>query len=112
MSTLKTPILISKEEKIYLKYDSIAVKWGSELLFRHSDALRFISDCKRLGLTILGLDFYKETEDEIIPLLASADYSSLSRTPDAVQKSTLAARKLIQHGFPDGATWVSFVVEE
>jgi hypothetical protein len=112
MKTLSKPIFISTEEQIYKKYRSIVIKKGSELLFRHPDALRFIKDCERLGLTILGIDFYQEAGDAIIPLLNSADYSSLSKTPEAVPKSASATRKLIKHGFPDGATLASFVVEE
>jgi hypothetical protein len=108
----RKPVVIDREDRIYKKYRSQAIKKGSELLFRHADALRFISDCERLRLTILGIDFYQETGDSIIPLLNSADYSALSQEPDAVRQSVAAARKLVKHAFPDGATLASFVVEE
>lgn len=103
---------MNSEEWIYEKYHLVGMIYGTELLLCHPDALRFIDDCEQLSLTILGLDFYEEVGETIIPLLNSADYSALSKRPDAVQKSAAAARKLIKDGFPNGATWVSFVVEE
>ena len=112
MKTAKAPILVNKETWIFEKYHYRGMMYGTELLFRHQDALDFIDDCEQTGLIILGIDFYKEIGDDIVPLLHSADYSSLSSTPDATLKSTSAARKLLKHGFPDGATWTSFVVED
>jgi len=85
---------------------------GTELLIGKSNALDFIDDCERLGLTILGLDFYKGQEPDVTETLAPADYSSLSELPDRVARSAKAARELIGAGLADGARWVSFVVEE
>lgn len=84
---------------------------GDELLLKTQDALLFIQDCMDMGLFILGLDFYKEEDDNIIEV-ASADYSSLIKEHGNVMLSISAARQLIQDGLPDGATWVSFVVQE
>jgi len=78
---------------------------------RHADALRFLADCERSGITILGMDFYKQEGTDIIELLETADYSSLSGQKAAAERSVVAARRLIQTHLPDGAMWVSFTVE-
>ncbi|SRR5712691_7728139 len=103
---------MTAEPRIFEKYQSVGVRRGMECLLRHPDALRFIDDCERLRLTILGMDFYKQEEGDIIELLSSADYSSLSGKEDAVEQSISAARRLIQDRLPEDASWVSFVVEE
>lgn len=79
---------------------------------RHRDALEFVDDCARLGLVILGLDFYRDQEGAVVPLLSSADYSDLISEPQAVEKSTHASRRLLENGLPHDSTWVSFVVDE
>jgi hypothetical protein len=103
---------MNAETRIFEKYKSIGVKRGRECLLRHADALCFIEDCQRLGLTIVGMDFYKQEGDDIIELPSSADYSSLSRKEEAVERSIVAARRLLKDRLPEHATWVSFTVEE
>ena len=100
------------EARLFKKYHSVGVMRGMELLLRHADALRFVEDCEQLGLTILGMDFYKQEGSDIIELPCSADYSPLSGKEDAVERSVAAARRLIKDRLPEDATWVSFVVEE
>jgi hypothetical protein len=103
---------MNAETRLFEKYRSMGVVRGLELLLRHADALRFIEDCEQLGLTILGMDFYKQEGSDIIELSGSADYSSLSGKEDAIERSVAAARRLIKDRLPEDATWVSFVVEE
>jgi hypothetical protein len=110
MKTFTKTVFRTSEERIFEKYHAVAMTWGTELLFRRQDALHFIDDCKQSRLTILGLDFYREVGETIVPLLHSADYSALHKKPNAVRKSTSAARQLIKNGFPDGVAWVSFVI--
>ena len=104
---------MDKEELILQRYRPIGVMKGAELLLRHPDALRFIEDCKKLGLTILGLDFYIQEGNDITEIVGgSADFSSLIKESDEVEKSRVADLNSIKHGLPDYATWVSFVLEE
>src|SRR5262245_42155515 len=102
---------MNTEVELFQKYQSVGVRRGEECLLRHADALRFLADCERLGLTILGMDFYKQEGTDIIALPETADYSSLSGQKDAAERSVAAARHLIQAHLPDGAQWVSFTIE-
>lgn len=103
---------MSKEEEIYDRYGPKGYIKGGELLLQHEDAQRFVEDCMRLGLAILGMDFYIEKNGELVELIgASADYSSLKAAPDIVERSVSAARKLLSAGLPDNAKWVSFIIE-
>jgi len=103
---------MNAEIEIFERYRSTGIVQGEELLLRHSDALRFIADCEQLGLMILGMNFYKQQDDDIIELLCPADYSSLSLEDNALEQSIAAARRLIEYQLPEDATWVSFTVEE
>jgi len=102
---------MNTEAQLFKKYQTVGIRRGEECLLRHTDALRFLADCERLGLTILGMDFYRQEDTDVIELLETADYSSLSGQKDAVERSIAAARRLIQAHLPDGAIWVSFTVE-
>jgi hypothetical protein len=44
--------------------------------------------------------------------LSSADCSELKAKPDAVAQAVRSAEKLIAEGLPDGADFVSFVLDE
>jgi hypothetical protein len=98
-----------REEKLIEQYEAVGHLDGRTLLLRHADALRFIDDCERVGLVILGMDFFDLQPGAIIPL-GIADYSSVSNQPDAPAVTAAAARALIADGFPDSATWVEFVL--
>jgi hypothetical protein len=102
---------MNTEAQLFKKYQTVGIRRGDERLLRHTDALRFLADCERLGLTILGMDFYRQEGMDVIELLETADYSSLSGQRDAAERSIAAARRLIQAHLPGGATWVSFTVE-
>jgi hypothetical protein len=97
------------EDVILQKYCTKGISKGGELLLCHTDALNLIEDCRGLGVVILGLDFYIQTNQGIFEV-SSADYSDISRQLDAVEKTTKAANLLIQEMLPDGANWVSFVL--
>jgi hypothetical protein len=99
------------ETQLFKKYQTVGVRRGDECLLRHADALRFLADCERLGFTILGMDFYSQEDTDVIELLETADYSSLSGQKDAAARSVAAARRLIETHLPDGALWVSFTME-
>jgi hypothetical protein len=49
-------------------------------------ALRFVDDCERMGLTIIGLDFYV-IEGESIIEVNSTDWSSITEGSDAFERS-------------------------
>src|SRR5438105_253302 len=102
---------MNPEAQLLKKYQTVGVRRGEECLLRHADALRFLADCERLGLSILGMDFYRQEGTDVVELPETADYSSLSGQKDAAERSVAAARRLIQAHLPDGATWVSFTVE-
>ena len=102
---------MNPEAQLFKKYQTVGVRRGQECLLRHADALRFLADCERLGLTVLGMDFYRQEGTDIVELPETADYSSLSGQKDAAERSVAAARRLIQTHLPDRATWVSFTVE-
>jgi hypothetical protein len=102
-------------QTLLARYSSVGIARGSDVLLRYLDALTFVEDCERLGVTILGVDFYREEGGTIVPLdlpTVSADWSSLATRPDAVHKSADETRYLIRDGFPDRATLASFVVDE
>lgn len=102
-----------KQDQLTQEYRNKGKMEGSELVLHHEDALSYIDDCEKLGLTIIGMDFYREQGTEIIPLIGnSADYSSIANSPNAKQLSIIAARKLIKDVLPDNAVWVSFVLKE
>lgn len=103
---------MTAEAPLREKYHAVGREVAGELLLRRRDALRFVEDCERLGLTILGLDFFHEDGESIVPLLTSADYGELLGDPDAARRSAAEARSLIERGLPDGATLVSVVVAE
>jgi hypothetical protein len=103
---------MNAEIQLLQKYQTVGVRRGEECLLRQADALCFLTDCERLGFTILGMDFYRQEGMDIIELPETADYSSLSGQEDAVKRSVAAARGLIQAHLPDGATWVSFTIEK
>ena len=103
---------MNTETQLLQKYQAVGVRRGEECLLRHADALCFLSDCERLGITILGMDFYRREGADAIELLASADYSSLSGQLNAAKRSVGAAQHLLQTHLPDGATWVSFIIEK
>src|SRR4051812_17460062 len=103
----------SAEELIIKKY--LQKGWTSksgELWLHRTDALDFVEDCRRSGLTILGLDFIKEEQGVITLLLATEDFSSISEGAGATQATTELAGKLLQDAWPEGATRVTFVTEE
>jgi hypothetical protein len=102
---------MNTEARLFKKYQAVGVRRGKECLLRHADALRFLADCERLGLTILGMDFYRQEGTDVVELPETADYSALSGQKDAAARSVAAARRLIQAHLPDGALWVSFTVE-
>ena len=71
------------------KYQSLGTIYGSELLLDHQQALGFIDDCAQASLVILGMVFYREAGGIILPVEASADYSSLT---DVTQPVAFEAR--------------------
>lgn len=103
---------MSPTEIIEAKYRPVSRPGTRELLLAQKDALRFIEDCRQMRLVILGLDFFREAIDGILPTTGPADYSSLYGRQGAVEESAAAARKLIDTGLPDRADWVSIVVRE
>jgi len=84
----------------------------SELLFTREVAFEIIEACAKKGILILGLDFYVRDGQDYRELLSSADFSELKTQPDAVTQAVKSAKKLIAEGLPDGADFVSFVLNE
>jgi hypothetical protein len=84
----------------------------SELLFTREMALEIIAACAKQGLLILGMDFYVRDGQDYKELLSSADFSELKGKPDAVHQAVMGAKKLVADGLPDGADFVSFVLDD
>ena len=84
----------------------------SELLFTREVAFEIIEACAKKGILILGLDFYVRDGQDYRELLSSADFSELKAKPDAVAQAVRSAKKLMAKGPPDGADFVSFVLDE
>ena len=84
----------------------------SELLFTRDVAFEIIDACAQKGILILGMDFYVRDGQDYKELLSSADFSELKAQPDAVHQAVVSAQKLIAEGLPDGADFVSFVLDE
>src|SRR4029450_5533310 len=83
-----------------------------ESLFTRDIALEIIEACAKEGILILGMDFYVRDGQDYKELLSSADFSELKGKPDAIRQSTLSAQQLIAKGLPDGADFVSFVLDD
>jgi hypothetical protein len=84
----------------------------SELLFTRDVAFEIIEACAKKGILILGMDFYVRDGQDYRELLSSADFSELKEKPDAVAQAVRSAKKLIAEGLPDGADFVSLVLDE
>jgi hypothetical protein len=84
----------------------------SELLFTREMACKIIEACTKQGILILGMDFYVRDGQDYQELLSSADFSEFKEKPDAVHQAAMSAKKLIAEGLPDGADFVSFVLED
>ena len=84
----------------------------SELLFTREVAFEIIEACAKNGILILGMDFYVRDGQDYKELLSSADFSELKAKPEAVYQAVMSAKKLIAEGLPDGADFVSFVLDD
>src|SRR5215831_5731409 len=84
----------------------------AEFLFTQDIALEIIEACAKEGILILGMDFYVRDGQDYKELLSSADFSELKGKPHAVHHAALSAKKLIAEGLPDGADFVSFVLDD
>jgi hypothetical protein len=84
----------------------------SELLFNRDVAFEIIEACAKQGILILGMDFYVRDGQDYKELLSSADFSELKGQPDGVHQAVVSAKQLIAEGLPDGADFVSFVLDE
>ena len=99
------------ETQLFEQFSDQCIVVGTEQLFDHATALEFLSLCKLHSFTILGIDFFDQIDVETRPSKESADYSAISDETDAIQKSYEAAFQLIRRGFPNGASYASFIVE-
>jgi len=84
----------------------------SELLFTREVACEIIDACGHKAILILGMDFYVRDGRDYKELLSSADFSELKAQPQAVHQAVMSAKKLIAEGLPDGADFVSFVLDD
>jgi hypothetical protein len=84
----------------------------AELLFTRDVACEIIEACAKQGILILGMDFYVRDGQDYQELLSSADFSELKERPDAVHQAAMSAKKLVAGGLPDGADFVSFVLDD
>jgi hypothetical protein len=104
---------MSKVDELELVFKSKAsFSDTAELLFTRETALKIIDACAKDEILILGMDFYVRDGQDYKELLSSADFSELKGKPDAVNQAVMSARMLIAEGLPDGADFVSFVLDD
>jgi hypothetical protein len=98
------------------RYLPVGDRTGNELYLRYNDALRFIDDCEKLGLIILGMDFYVIDHENRAFEVAVRDYTiqgnNLLDTPFPSKATIDRARLDLKDGLPNGAEWVSFVLQD
>lgn len=83
---------------------------ATELLLSREEALRFVDDCEREGLVVLGMNFWAPVRENVFREVGAADYSSIPRA-GGVARSAAEARTLLADGIPDGGSHVSFVLD-
>jgi hypothetical protein len=76
---------------------------------RHPDALRLLDDCERLGVSVLGMDFFHLVDGGIRPC-HTVDFTAGESYPDILQLSVQLSRESIGNKFPEGADVVEFVL--
>lgn len=99
-----------REGVLLERYRDRGVTRTSELLLPREEALRFVDDCEREGLAILGMDFWAPAAGGAFVQSGAADYSSISG-PGRVASSAAEARTLLADTIPDGGSHVSFVLD-
>lgn len=99
------------EDELLEKFRPVGRFSGSEILLRPADALHFVDDCEKLGLVILGMDFWVERGDAVVEV-GSTEWSSITSRPDAARRSQDEARAVLSGRLPGDVEFVSFVVEE
>lgn len=100
------------EEQLIEKYRPVGRMSGYELLLHQPDALRFIEDCKRERLVIVGLNFFEDRKGDRVTQVNSTNWRRPWDSPNPVEDTAKEAMDLIGDGLPDNADWVSFVLEE
>lgn len=104
---------MSKETEIFEVYRDRGIVIGGELLLDLSAAKNFLEDCRKLGLLILGMDFFIQKGTDIIPMVGnSVDLSSLASEPNAVQRSHQLIERFFQTESFEKIDLMLFVVEE
>lgn len=102
---------MNKKEQLIAKFKNKGIPAGKTFLFPHDIALEIINECERLGLRIVGMDFFIVSSEGHLPV-NSTDWSSIYHLPDAAKQTVAAARQLIGQKLPDNATHVEFVIDE
>lgn len=98
-------------ELIEKNYKHRAILSGSEMLFKHEDALNIIVECEISSAVIIGLNFWQTRGDHIVEVNSTA-WGNISQGEEASERTTQAALMLIGRQLPDDADYVSFVLRD
>ena len=102
----------TNHSKIISEFATTALIYCGDYLYEMPTALKVISKCRELGVTILGLDFFRAAQDGIEPTMISANFSELSEHPDSCALSVSAASRVLSTGMPEGSNYVMFTFDD
>lgn len=97
------------EEK--LKKYALPIDTGGDLLFKHADALKVIDKVERERAIILGVNFWKKWEGDVMEF-NSTNWESINKGENASKNTIKEARELLKNGLPDDADYVCFVLRD
>lgn len=98
-------------ELIEKYYKDQAILSGSEMLFKHEDALNIIVECEISSAIIIGLNFWQIRGEHIVEINSTV-WGDISEGGEASERTTQAALMLIGRQLPDEADYVSFVLRD
>jgi hypothetical protein len=88
------------------RYEDRGIRYGRTFHMKPADALDFAEEAGRLGIGILGPEYWYTLNHEYLP---APDYSYMLDADDFVRRSVQQAKRDIAHA-PDGVAWVSFTL--
>jgi hypothetical protein len=89
------------------RYESRGVRYGRIFHMMPGDALKFAEDAERLGVGILGLEYWYTVNLEYYP---GPDYSHMLDADDFVRRSIEQAKDDITNALPEDVVWVSLTL--
>jgi hypothetical protein len=88
------------------RYEDRGIRYGRTFHMKPADALDFAEEAGRLGIGIIGPEYWYTLNSEYYP---APDYGDMLDADDFVRRSVQQAKIDIAHA-PDGIAWVSFTL--